>query len=186
MIVSGVANGILGTLGHFRRNIVRGEEEEGSLGRLAAGLGMWGWKGQGRSWDDSFLRSRERGAGSRESGVRGRRGQGTKKGPSRELVFRRRALWIRDGAAGCRGVGLVGYPDVEGQYTRSEDICTVLFLVVAFVFWGASEGGLYTMKCGVRGAGGGMVFISCWEARRRNFRGGQKKRLWDEMDFATR
>ena len=30
------------------------------------------------------------------------------------------------------------------------------------------------MKGGGRGAGGGMVFISCWEARRRNFRGGQK------------
>ena len=40
------------------------------------------------------------------------------------------------------------------------------------------------MKGGVRGAGGGMVFISCWEARRRNFRGGQKRGLWDELDFA--
>ena len=42
------------------------------------------------------------------------------------------------------------------------------------------------MRGGVRGAGGGMVFISCWEARRRNFQGGQKKSLWGEMGFATR
>ena len=58
-----------------------------------------------------------------DSGIRWR-----KKGPPLEQEFRRRALWIRDGAAGCRGVRLLGYPDVEGQYTQFEDICTVLFL----------------------------------------------------------
>ena len=58
-----------------------------------------------------------------DSGIRWR-----KKGPSRELVFRRRALWIRDGAAGCRRVGLLGYPDVEVIIHDCGDICTLLFL----------------------------------------------------------
>ena len=45
----------------------------------------------------------EQGVGSQVTGVRAHE----KKGPSRELEFRRRALWIRDGAAGCHEVGLV-------------------------------------------------------------------------------
>ncbi len=94
-----------------------------ALGDVAAGEFSGGE--EALDFADEFgLDHGSQGTGGQGTGDRGAR----KKGPSPEQEFQRRALGIRDGAAGSRRVGLLGYPDVEGQYTQFENICTVLFL----------------------------------------------------------